>query len=405
MTKVTIIDKIYRKSHKGVKSIMDLVQAEKIKALSIKSGQWMLLSCLMAILIANSPWQSIYNDFNQLNLAIHIGSFKIGKPLIIWMNEGLMAIFFFVIGLEIREALESGTLSDWKTVSLPIYGAIGGMVVPGLVYYLFNHPYPEYISGWAIPVATDIAFSLAILAMVTPGVQPKLRLFLSTLAIVDDIGAIIVIALFYSDHLSFIWFLTACGWLGLALILRAYKVSRFFPYLFISVFMWYAIIYSGLHATLTGVILAMILPKKNQYGKSMVNTLLHELEPWVNFGILPLFAFMNCGILLHGFSSETLMHPILSGTFLGLWLGKPLGVMAFILLATGLKLSIKDKDILWRQLIGIACLTGIGFTMSLFIASLSFEHQLSLLPNAKLGIILGSIFSGLMGSYFLIKSK
>ncbi|MDG2348270.1 MAG: Na+/H+ antiporter NhaA [Gammaproteobacteria bacterium] len=384
---------------------MDLIQAEKIKALSIKSGQWMLFSCLIAIFIANSPWQSVYADFNNTKLAFHVGSFTISKPLLIWMNEGLMAIFFFLIGLEIREAFESGTLSDWKTVSLPIYGAIGGMVVPGLIYYLFNYPYPDYISGWAIPVATDIAFSLAILAMVTPGVQPKLRLFLSTLAIVDDIGAIIVIALFYSDHLSLVWFLTACGWLGLALILRAFKVSRFFPYFIISVFMWYAIIYSGLHATLTGVILAMLLPQKNQNGQSMVNTLLHELEPWVNFIILPLFAFMNCGIILHGFNADTLMHPILSGTFFGLWLGKPLGVMTFVLLAVGLKLSVKDKEIQWGQLMGVACLTGIGFTMSLFIASLSFEYHASLLPNAKLGIILGSVFSALMGSYFLMKSK
>ena len=156
---------------------MNLVEAKKLKSLSIKSGQWMLFSCLLAIVIANSPWLSYYEAFNDLKIAFHIGNFVIAKPMVIWMNEGLMAIFFFVIGLEIREAIESGTLSDWKTVSLPIYGAVGGMVVPGLVYYWFNYPYPQYISGWAIPVATDIAFSLAILAMVTPGVQPNLGYF------------------------------------------------------------------------------------------------------------------------------------------------------------------------------------------------------------------------------------
>lgn len=384
---------------------MDLTEAAKIKALSIKSGQWMLISCLIAILISNSPWHFIYNNFNDLKIALHVGDFVISKSLIIWMNEGLMAIFFFVIGLEIRYAIQSGTLSNWKTVALPIYGAIGGMVVPGLVYYFFTQANSEYLSGWAIPVATDIAFSLAILAMVTPGIQPKLRLFLSTLAIIDDIGAIIIIAVFYTNSLSPFWFMIAIGWLVMALALRAFKVDRFFPYLIIAVFMWYAIIYSGLHATMTGVVLAVLLPKKSYDGKLMVKQLLHGLEPWVNFAILPLFAFMNCGILLSGFNAETFFHPILTGTLIGLLLGKPIGVMLFICLAIYFNLAIKDNEVSWEQLMGIACLTGIGFTMSLFIASLSFEYRLDLLPNAKLGIILGSILSALSGSYFLMKTK
>ena len=384
---------------------MNLVEAKKLKSLSIKSGQWMLFSCLLAIVIANSPWLSYYEAFNDLKIAFHIGNFVIAKPMVIWMNEGLMAIFFFVIGLEIREAIESGTLSDWKTVSLPIYGAVGGMVVPGLVYYWFNYPYPQYISGWAIPVATDIAFSLAILAMVTPGVQPKLRLFLSTLAIIDDIGAIIIIALFYTDHLSLAWFMISLGWLMIGCLLRFFKVNRFFPYFVISLFMWYSIIYSGLHATMTGVILAILLPKKDHKGKSMVKHLLHGLEPWVNFGILPLFAFMNCGIILSAFSSDLLTHPILMGTFWGLALGKPIGVLVFIYLSIQFGLAIRDQEVSWRQLSGIACLTGIGFTMSLFIASLSFEYAMNLLPNAKLGILSGSIFSALLGAYFLMKTK
>ena len=384
---------------------MNLIEAKKIKHLSIKSGQWMFFSCFLAILIVNSPWFSYYQDFNNLKIAFHIGSFIIAKPLVIWMNEGLMAIFFFVIGLEIREAIESGTMSNWKTVSLPIYGALGGMVVPGLVYYFFNQPYPLYISGWAIPVATDIAFSLAILAMVTPGVQPKLRLFLSTLAIIDDIGAIIIIALFYTDHLSWFWFLISASWLLLACLLRFYQVNRFFPYFVIALFMWYSIIYSGLHATMTGVILAILLPQKNHTCHSMVKHLLHRLEPWVNFGILPLFAFMNCGIVLTTLGGDLLSHPILMGTFWGLILGKPLGVLGFVFVAIKLGLAIRDHDVSWRQLAGIACLTGIGFTMSLFIASLSFEHTMSLLPNAKLGIISGSIVSALMGAYFLMKNQ
>ena len=384
---------------------MDLIEAKKIKYLSIKSGQWMLFACMMAIFLANSPFRPDYLDFINLKIAFHLGSFVISKPLIIWMNEGLMAIFFFVIGLEIRYAIENGTLSDWKTVSLPIYGAIGGMVVPGLVYLFFNVSNPLYVSGWAIPVATDIAFSLAILAMVTPGVQPKLRLFLSTLAIIDDIGAIIIIALFYSDHLSLVWFMVSVGWLIVALIMRFLNVNRFYPYFLVALLMWYSIIYSGLHATLTGVIISILLPKKNHQGKLMIKQLLHTLEPWVNFGILPLFAFMNCGILLTGFYGEALYHPILTGILLGLFLGKPIGVLMFISIALIFGLATKDSEISWKQLTGIACLTGIGFTMSLFIASLSFEYETQLLPYAKIGIILGSVLSALFGAIFLMKTK
>ena len=314
-----------------------------------------------------------------------------------------MAIFFFLVGLEIRYATESGPLSDWKKVALPVYAAMGGMIVPGLIYFLYNLNHPEYLNGWAIPVATDIAFSLAVLAMVTPGVQPKLRLFLSTLAIIDDIGAILIIAIFYTDHTSLLWMGIALFWLSMLGLLKYKNINYVAPYLLIAVFLWYAIIHSGLHATMTGVILAFLLPKKNQLGKSMTGYLLHGLEPWVNFGILPLFAFMNSGFLLSNFMGDAWTHPILLGSMWGLLIGKPLGVMTFSMLAIYFRLATKDHEITWYQLIGIACLTGVGFTMSLFIATLSFEYNPSLLPNAKVGVLVGSILSGLLGTYFLRK--
>lgn len=385
-------------SHQTFKS-----EAHRIKVLSIRSGKLMFLGCFLAIIIVNSPLYQHYNNFNSLTLAFHIGTFKVSKSLLIWMNEGLMAIFFFLVGLEIRYATESGPLSDWKKVALPVYAAMGGMIVPGLIYFLYNLNHPEYLNGWAIPVATDIAFSLAVLAMVTPGVQPKLRLFLSTLAIIDDIGAILIIAIFYTDHTSLLWMGIALFWLSMLGLLKYKNINYVAPYLLIAVFLWYAIIHSGLHATMTGVILAFLLPKKNQLGKSMTGYLLHGLEPWVNFGILPLFAFMNSGFLLSNFTGDAWTHPILLGSMWGLLIGKPLGVMTFSMLAIYFHLATKDHEITWHQLIGIACLTGVGFTMSLFIATLSFEYNPSLLPNAKVGVLVGSILSGLLGTYFLRK--
>lgn len=376
-------------------------EAKHIKALSIRSGRWMMVACLLALLLANSPLQAYYNGFNELPFTIMLGTFKMSKPLIIWMNEGFMAIFFFLIGLEIKHGLESGPLKDLRQVWLPIYGACGGMLMPGLIYALFNYQTTSQMAGWAIPVATDIAFSLAVLAMVTPGIQPKLRLFLSTLAIIDDIGAIVIIAVFYTDHLSLVWFLCGLGaFLGMC-GLSIYGVKRLPGYFILALVLWYCLVYSGLHATLSGVLLAMVLPKTNGLNQPVTQPLLHQLEPWVNFMILPVFAFMNAGVNLGLSGGMVWDTSIFLGVLLGLFVGKPVGVMLFSWVSIRFKLAFKDPDMSWRQLWGVAALTGIGFTMSLFIGSLSFEHALTWLASAKMGILLGSLLSGLLGAYLL----
>lgn len=376
-------------------------EAKHIKALSIRSGRWMMGACFLALLLANSPLHAYYTGFNELPFAMMLGTFKISKPLIIWMNEGLMAIFFFLIGLEIKHGIESGPLKDIRQVWLPIYGACGGMVVPGLIYACFNYQEASQMAGWAIPVATDIAFSLAVLAMVTPGIQPKLRLFLSTLAIIDDIGAIVIIATCYTDHLSVMWFLGALGALIGLCSLRLLGVKQLAGYFILAVVLWYCLVYSGLHATLAGVLLAMVLPKTNQHHQPVTQPLLHQLEPWVNFMILPIFAFMNSGVNLGLTGGTAWDGTILFGVLLGLFVGKPLGVMLFSFLSIRYKLAFKDPEVSWRQLWGVAALTGIGFTMSLFIGSLSFEHTLTWLASAKIGVLLGSLLSGLLGAYLL----
>lgn len=379
--------------------------AIKKKTLSIRSGQLMIACCVLALVLANSPFSEIYQGFNQTKIAFHVGSFSIAKPFIIWMNEGLMAVFFFFVGLEIRHAIEDGPLGDWKKIALPVYGAIGGMVIPGLIYLIINFGNAEYLSGWAIPVATDIAFSLAVLAMVTPGLDASLRIFLSTLAIIDDIGAILIIALFYTNHFSLYWFILATLCIFTMVLLKYLNVRRLGFYMMLTLLLWYALIYSGFHATLAGVLLAMLLPSQDEAGKSMIPGLMDSLEPWVNFCILPLFALMNSGVVISFMSMDFLQHPVLLGSLLGLVIGKPVGVMLFTSGSIFLGKAEMPKEVTWSELLGVSCLTGIGFTMSLFIGSLAFESLPELLSYAKIGVLVGSLVSGCLGAYFLYSKR
>ena len=368
-------------------------------------GILLIVAAILAMILANSPLSTYYDLIIDTPVHIRIGALEIAKPLLLWINDGLMTLFFLLVGLELKREVLQGELSNKRNVMLPAFGAIGGMVVPAAIYVFFNYADPIAIKGWAIPVATDIAFALGILALLGSRVPVSLKIFLTSLAIFDDIGAILIIAFFYTAEISIISLVVAglCV-LGLYLINRL-GIEQRSIYLGIGVIMWVALLKSGVHATLAGVILAMFIPiqSRKDADKSPLRELEHDLHALVAFAILPIFAFSNAGINLEGIGAEQLFHGVPIGITLGLFIGKQLGIIGLCWLSIRLEFADMPLGVSWLSLYGISVLCGVGFTMSLFIGSLAFEETgVNLLFDERLGIILGSILSGVWG-YSVLK--
>jgi Na+:H+ antiporter, NhaA family len=357
-------------------------------------------AAMLAMVLANSPLHTYYALLIDTPVMVAIGEFQIAKPLLLWVNDGLMAIFFLMVGLELKRELVEGELSSLGAVALPALGALGGMMVPAGIYLLFNGGNPDTIDGWAIPAATDIAFALGVLMLLGSRVPASLKIFLTSIAIFDDIGAVIIIALFYTSKISLTALIVAGACLALLYYLNRRGVVETSVYLVIGVVMWVSLLKSGVHATLSGVLLAMFIPLKSPVnaGASPLKALEHDLHATIAFVILPVFAFCNAGISVIGVGVEQVFHPVPLGIALGLFLGKQVGVFSFCWLGVRLRLAKLPKDTRWGAIYGIAVLCGIGFTMSLFIGSLAFEESgLNRVFDERLGIIVGSLASGLLG--------
>ena len=363
-------------------------------------GIILILASVLAILMANSSLEPYYQLLLSTPVEIRVGAGEIAKPLLLWINDGLMAVFFFLVGLELKRELVEGELSDKRNIILPGVGAIGGMLFPALIYLYFNHQDPVAVKGWAIPAATDIAFALGILTLLGSRVPTSLKIFLTSLAIFDDIGAIIIIAFFYTSKISLAALvIVAVCTVVLALFNRANVVSKS-PYILIGMVMWVATLKSGVHATLAGVVLAMFIPlqSKSDAAVSPLKSLEHDLHSVVAFFVLPVFAFANAGINISNVGVGDFLHNVPIGILLGLFVGKQVGIFGLCWLSIKLRLTQLPKEMDWFSLYGVAVLCGIGFTMSLFVGSLAFEETgVDLLFDEKLGIIAGSLASGLLG--------
>ena len=370
--------------------------------LEAASGLVLLFAAIIALIISNSNLSEIY--FSTLNKYIFIGINEFGLKLSIihWINDALMAIFFFFVTLEIKREFLQGELSDIKQALLPIIAAVGGMVVPALVYVYINLGDPNTLNGWAIPSATDIAFSLGVLSLLGKRVPISLKIFLTALAIIDDLGAILIIALFYSGDLSMKYLsLMLLAFIAL-LVINKFNVKKFVPYLIIGFFLWDFTHNSGIHATIAGVLLAMTIPhrkKENDY--SLLLKVEHAISPYVAFGIMPLFAFANAGVSLEVLSFASLLDKLPLGIVMGLFLGKHLGVFIFSYISIRLKVAQMPNNTSWYNFYGVGVLTGIGFTMSLFVGNLAFAENMQYMDGVKIGVLTGSLLSTLFG-YFLI---
>lgn len=367
-------------------------------------GILLMVTAVLAIIVANSPLEPYYALLLDTPVEIRVGALEIAKPLLLWINDGLMAIFFFLVGLELKRELVEGELSDKRNIILPGAGAIGGMLVPALVYLYFNIEDDAAISGWAIPAATDIAFALGILSLLGKRVPTSIKIFLTSLAIFDDIGAILVIAFFYTSKISFVALIVVAFCIPLLALINRLHVESKTVYIIIGLVMWVAMLKSGVHATLAGILVAMFIPisSKKTPGFSPLKDLEHDLHSAVAFIVLPVFAFANAGINLSGVGMEQVLHPVPLGIAAGLFIGKQVGIFGFCWLAIQLKMSSLPKGMSWGSLYGTAALCGVGFTMSLFIGSLAFEEtNINILFDERLGIIIGSLASGIVGYLIL----
>lgn len=373
--------------------------------LKLESSGGILLmgAAALALVVANSPLQAYYAQLLRLPGAIRLGPLDITKPLILWVNDGLMAIFFCLVGLEVKRELREGELSSLRKVSLPALGALGGMIAPALIYWWLNAGDAQAIHGWAIPTTTDIAFALGVLMLLGRRVPSGLKVFLVSLAIFDDLAAILIIAIFYSHGLSLTALAIAGACLILLLLLNLRGVVSIVPYLLIGMVMWIAVLKSGVHATLAGIVLALFIPIKNprRPEHSPLRELEHDLHPSVAYVILPLFAFVNAGVNLKA-ASALLIHPVPLGIVFGLFLGKQLGVFAICWLSVRLGLTKLPESVGFRELYGVALLCGVGFTMSLFISTLAFHGMNADYIGAdRLAILIGSLLSGVSGYLWL----
>ena len=370
--------------------------------LEAASGLVLLFSAIIALIISNSSYAEFYFETLNQYLFIGINNFGLKLSVLHWINDALMAIFFFFVTLEIKREFIQGELSNIKQAMLPIIGAVGGMLVPALIYVLINFGDAETINGWAIPSATDIAFSLGVLSLLGSRVPLSLKVFLTALAIIDDLGAILIIALFYSGDLSIKYLSLVLVSFIILLLLNKFNIKKFLPYLIVGIFLWDFTHNSGIHATIAGVLLAATIPhRKKEKDYSLLIKLEHAISPYVAFGIMPLFAFANAGVSLEGLSFSSLLNKVPLGILLGLFVGKQVGVFLFSYVSIKLKFAQMPSNTSWCNFYGVGVLTGIGFTMSLFVGNLAFVENMQYLDGVKIGVLTGSLLSTLFG-YFLI---
>jgi Na+:H+ antiporter, NhaA family len=371
--------------------------------LETSGGVVLMIAAILAMIIANTPLSATYDLILGTYIKVGIGNFEIAKPAILWINDGLMAIFFFLVGLEIKREVLAGELSSFDKAILPIMAAIGGMAVPGIIFAIVNWGTPENLNGWAIPTATDIAFALGILALIGSRAPIALKIFLLAIAIIDDLGAIVIIAIFYTSELSINALSISMIGFAAAVALNRLGIQRTAPYFLVGIIVWVFVLKSGVHATLAGVLIAFTIPlKAKNEDEALLYKMEHGLHPWVAFLILPVFAFANAGVNFTGIGIDDLLQPLTLGIAVGLFLGKQIGV--FLATWIGVKSGIArlPENVSWKHVYGVACLTGVGFTMSLFIGSLAFTTA-DVMNAVRLGVVLGSVLSGIIG-YLLLKS-
>ncbi len=382
---------------KGTDGIADFLKLESA------GGLLLVAAAALALICSNSPLRQAYDDLLKIPVEMRFGSLSIAKPLLLWINDGLMAIFFLLVGLEVKREVVEGELSTPKQIVLPVVAGVGGMVVPALIYFIFNRGNGAALNGWAIPTATDIAFALGVLSLLGKRVPVSLKIFLTAVAIADDLGAIVIIALFYTAELSIAMLFLAGVAIAVLVALNLQKVTRIAPYVIVGVILWVFVLKSGVHATLAGVAIAFAVPlkTKNAQGSAPLHQLEHSLHLWVAFGVLPIFAFANAGVSFAGVTLTALAQPLPLGIAVGLFAGKLGGVCGASALLIRLGLAKLPEGASWLQLIGIAALCGVGFTMSLFIGSLAFDGPDYFTP-LRLGVIAGSTVSGVTG-YLLLR--
>jgi NhaA family Na+:H+ antiporter len=366
-------------------------------------GILLCFATIAALIFANTSWDVHYELFKSVPVMLQVGAFEIDKPLLLWINDGLMAIFFLLVGLEIKRELLIGHLSSKEKAILPAIAAVGGLAVPALIYAYINWNDAIAINGWAIPAATDIAFALGILMILGDRIPVALKVCLVAIAIIDDLAAVVIIALFYTAEISMNSLVLAAIGLSIAAFMNWRKVTNLGPYIVVGLFIWACVLKSGVHATLAGVALGLLIPlnSKNEDGKSPLIVMEHALHPWVAFGVIPIFAFANAGISFSGITVQTFLEPVTLGIMLGLFLGKQAGVMAITWLACALKICRLPEGVTWPQYYGMALLTGIGFTMSLFIGTLAFT-DVEMATPVRLGVLSGSILSAVSGILILL---
>jgi NhaA family Na+:H+ antiporter len=370
--------------------------------LEAASGLILLIAAIFALMISNSNLNKLYFDTLEKYLFIGVNEFGLKLSIHHWINDALMAIFFFFVTLEIKREFIQGELSNIKQALLPIIAAVGGMVIPALFYILINWGNSETMNGWAIPSATDIAFSLGILSLLGSRVPISLKVFLTALAIIDDLGAIVIIAFFYSGNIEVKYLILMFVSVIILIALNKYKVKIFLPYLIVGIFLWEFTHQSGVHATIAGVILALTIPHNIRNNKkSLLLKLEHNLSPYVAFGIMPVFAFANAGVSLDGLTFVTLLNPVPLGIVLGLFFGKQIGVFVLSYISVKLKLADMPTNATWPAFYAVSILTGIGFTMSLFVGNLAFANNMEYIDGVKIGVLTGSLLSTLFG-YFLL---
>jgi NhaA family Na+:H+ antiporter len=369
---------------------------QQFAKLEASAGIVLCAAAAVAVVMANSRLGGLYTGLLDTPLAIQVGSLIIAKPLLLWVNDGLMAVFFLVVGLEIKREVLEGGLSSLSSAALPAVAALGGMLGPVVLYVACAWGNQQAMRGWAIPAATDIAFALGVLALVGARVPPSLKIFLLALAIIDDLGAIIIIAAFYTAELSTLALALAAVGLGVLVVLNLAGVTFRAAYVLTGVFVWVCVLKSGIHATLAGVVVGLAIPMRAADGTSPLQSLEHDLHPWITFGVLPIFAFANAGVRLTDIALSDLLDPIQLGIGLGLFLGKQIGVIGSIWIVVRLGLGTLPQGANWRQVYGMALLTGVGFTMSLFVSTLAFPAE-GYDADVRIAVLLGSLASAIAG--------
>ena len=360
------------------------------------------IAALVALVFANSPLGPFYTRLLEVPLSIQVDRLVIAKPLLMWVDDGLMAVFFALVAMEIKREIREGGLSTPSLAALPVVAALGGMLGPALLYLAFTWGDSDAMRGWAIPTATDIAFALGTLFLLGPRVPASLKVFLLALAIIDDLGAIVIIAMFYTADLSLLALALSAAGVAALIVLNFAGISRRASYILVGVFLWVCVLKSGVHATLAGVLVGLSIPMNSEGQESPLRSLEHDLHPWVTFLILPAFAFANAGVRFADIPTSSLLHPVQLGVVAGLLLGKPLGVVGAVWAAVRLGVAPLPQRTSWRQLLGVAFLTGIGFTMSLFIGSLAFPAE-GYNVDVRVGVLFASVVAALAG-YLLLRS-